>query len=270
MANHVNRKIGAALLSEELPELTSWLLEGGRDLEIQDPVRRGIFDNDWRPITNQINQLLDGFTGRIGIHAPFIGMSISPMDPKIKAVIHERLMQALDFAAEINGTHMVVHSPFFFFGDAYLPHSTDLNLFIDLAHEFLGPILEQAAKIKCTVVVENIFDKNSGPLKTLISSFDHPFLKHSIDTGHAHISHTYGGPSVDSWLQQVAPQLGHVHLQDNDGISDRHWAPGQGSINWFAVLSALKGIDADPRLILELRDKKRIPAAADWLEQIDL
>jgi sugar phosphate isomerase/epimerase len=49
-------------------------------------------------------------------------------------------------------------------------------------------------------------------------------------------------------------------VQDTDGLSDRHWAPGEGRVNWHGVFEALNGVTADepPRLILELRDCQRI------------
>ena len=53
--------------------------------------------------------------------------------------------------------------------------------------------------------------------------------------------------------------LGHVHLQDNDGLLDRHWTPGEGNINWHSVFRAMKQIGSDPRLILELNDHRLKP-----------
>ena len=59
--------------------------------------------------------------------------------------------------------------------------------------------------------------------------------------------------------------LAHVHLQDADGYADRHWIPGEGTILWHTVFSAIERTRANPRLLLELRDMSRIQEAAGWL-----
>ena len=48
--------------------------------------------------------------------------------------------------------------------------------------------------------------------------------------------------------------MGHVHLQDADGYADRHWAPGEGTVNWYAVFRALREDAPQARLVLEMRN----------------
>ncbi|HBM59926.1 MAG TPA: sugar phosphate isomerase, partial [Citreicella sp.] len=57
-----------------------------------------------------------------------------------------------------------------------------------------------------------------------------------------------------------------IHLQDADGYADRHWAIGQGTVNWHAVFAALAPLTSRPRLIMELRDPAGILPSRDWLE----
>jgi sugar phosphate isomerase/epimerase len=56
-----------------------------------------------------------------------------------------------------------------------------------------------------------------------------------------------------------------VHLQDTDGLSDRHWCPGNGNLNWYALFTALAALPQRPRLILELHDYAEIPTGAAYL-----
>ena len=59
--------------------------------------------------------------------------------------------------------------------------------------------------------------------------------------------------------------LTHVHLQDTDGFADRHWAPGEGNMPWAPVFRALGRLNANPRLILELRNHDNVRAGADCI-----
>jgi sugar phosphate isomerase/epimerase len=261
--------LGAAMPSQLLPELHDWLLEGQRDLEIQDAIRPELLDGDWRNLARRIRDMLDGYTGRMGIHGPFLGLTLLGYDPKIRAVVVERLKQGLAFAAEIGATHMVLHSPFIFFGaNVFLPHAPAFRQQedIDLIHATLDEVLPIAAQANVMLVIETIQDTNPGPLLALVRSFESDHVRMSLDTGHAFINHRAGGPPPDQWVREAGPLLGHVHLQDTDGNVDRHWAPGEGNLNWYALFEALAELEHNPRLILELREPRKVRQAAEYLK----
>jgi sugar phosphate isomerase/epimerase len=261
--------VGAAMMSDMLPTYRDWLLEGQRDLEIQDGYDPTVLDGDWRARARFIRDQLDGYTGRMGIHGPFMSLTLLGYDPKIRQAVSDRLLQGLELAAEIGATHMVTHSPFIFFGSPFLPHSPSAGQAeqIKLVHATLEQVLPVAEQAKCTLVIENIQDTNPGPLLALVRSFESPYVRMSLDTGHAMITHRQGGPPPDQWVRAAGPLLAHVHLQDSDGNLDRHWTPGDGNINWYALFEALSSLDETPRLILELRDRTEIPRGAAYLRE---
>jgi sugar phosphate isomerase/epimerase len=258
---------GAALPVSRLEEYIDWLVGAQRDLEIQDPFRPEVLDGDWRPLAKQARALLQHHTGRVGIHGPFDGLPLVTIDPKIREVVTARLLQGLDFAEEVGATHVVVHSPWLNLGQAFIPHSpyyarSDI---IGRAQHTLAPAVKRAEQIGCTLVIENIFDQHPQPWIDLIASFDSSAVRASIDVGHAFIMHRAGGASPDAFVRAAGTLLEHLHLQDTDGLSDRHWPPGAGNINWFALFDALNALDHNPRLILELHDYDLIEDGAAFL-----
>jgi len=257
--------LGAAMPSAQLAAHREWLWEG-RDLELQDPVSHLVLDGDWRAHAASIRALLEGFTGRLGIHGPFWGLTVMAQDPAVREVTVRRLRHGLEFGAEIGATHMVVHSPFDFFGHPLVAHTrvTGLDEQLGLVHDTLGEVVAHAREVGCVLVVENIRDLNPAPLLALVRSFDSDFVRVSIDVGHAALMQPKGGPSPEHWIREAGRLLAHVHLQDNDGMLDRHWKPGDGSINWRTVFRALRDIDADPRLILELKPEE-LRSGHEWL-----
>jgi sugar phosphate isomerase/epimerase len=56
-----------------------------------------------------------------------------------------------------------------------------------------------------------------------------------------------------------------VHLQDADGYADRHWLPGEGTIRWASVFSALAKLEEMPRLMIEVKDIPGLQRGAEWL-----
>lgn len=257
--------LGAAMPAAEVAGLRDWLRDG-RDLELQDPISHLVLDGDWEAHAAHVRTLLDGFRGRLGIHGPFWSLTLLPKDPAVKDVVVRRLTTALRFAERVGATHMVVHSPFDFFGHPLVAHTpaTDLTASIGIVHDTLTEVLPIARDIGCTLVMENIRDVNPAPLLALVRSFDSEAVRVSIDVGHALLMQRLGGPSPDHWIREAGDLLGHVHLQDTDGLLDRHWAPGEGSIPWRAVFRALADVGGEPRLILEVRPEAVVPGAA-WL-----
>jgi sugar phosphate isomerase/epimerase len=129
-------------------------------------------------------------------------------------------------------------------------------------------VLERARDLGCTLVIENILDISPAPLVHLVQSFASPDVRLSVDVGHAHIMAARGGPPAAHWLSHGAGLLGHVHLQDNDGTSDAHLAPGGGTVLWDAVLRALRASDAATRLIVEVVPGE-VQRAMAWIDALD-
>jgi len=257
--------LGAALPSSALAAQRDWLL-AGRDLELQDPVSHLVLDGDWQSHAAGIKKQLAGLSGRLGIHGPFWGLTIMASDPAVRALTVARLERGLEFAAEVGATHMVIHSPFDFFGHPLVVHTRVTGLIEQLTqvHDTLKGVVNLAREIGCTLVVENIRDLNPAPLLALVRSFDSEYVRVSIDVGHAHLMQQKGGPSPEQWILEAADLLAHVHLHDNDGLLDRHWTPGEGGVLWTPVFRALARVGGTPRLLLELKPDQ-IEAGARWL-----
>lgn len=262
--------VGAAMPSAWLDTHREWLIEHQRDLEIQDFARPDVLDNDGLTAHLQdIKSKLDGYTGRMGIHAPFWNLTLSAYDLKIRAVVQDRFKQTLDVAAEIGATHMVIHSPLQFLGASSSftkPMIADKPLF-EIIHETLEPVVVQAEQVECMLVIENIFDKRPTTLTELVASFNSDYVRQSLDVGHAFINFFEGAPPPDYYVRVAGDLMGHVHLQDTDGYTDRHWTIGEGNVNWEELFRAVGEINSQPRLILELRDYDAIPRAAKWLAE---
>ena len=267
-------KIGAALDVADLPGFRDWLIAEQRDLEIQDFHATEVLRGDWEGLAAQARTYLDGFEGRLGIHGPFVHVPMNCNDPDLMPVVTDRYLTGLKAAIALGATQMVVHSPFTIwdytnFGDhpgrGNAPSLKDQ--IIEACHDVMRPVVARAADAGVTLVIENCDDISPMDRLDLARSFDSDAVRLSIDTGHAHNSFgTQGSVPVDYFIHAAGPWLHHVHLQDTDGFADRHWAPGDGTINWPSVFAALADIHADPHLVLELRDKTDVPKGFDYLQ----
>ena len=90
-----------------------------------------------------------------------------------------------------------------------------------------------------------------------IEEFGHPNLGFCLDTGHALVN----GLNPASEARAAGDRLIATHLQDTDGVEDRHWVPGAGRINWEELTSTLREIDYPGLWTFELNAPAGDPAS---------
>jgi sugar phosphate isomerase/epimerase len=264
--------LGAAMTVKDVEINRNWLLEMPRDLELQDFVPAEVLAGDWQSVVDEARRLLDGHQGRLGMHGPFMGLNVASADPDIRAVVAKRMDQALDVAAALNVTQIVIHSPY----STWMHNNLDnwpeqRQRVFELTHQTLDAAVKRAEDQGCVFVLENIEDKDPADRRKLVESFNSPAFALSIDTGHAAYAFgSTGAPPVDYYVLDASEQLQHVHLQDADGYADRHWPVGHGNLNWRAIFGRLANISSNPRLIIEIRDKSLIQASAAHLAALGL
>jgi sugar phosphate isomerase/epimerase len=55
-------------------------------------------------------------------------------------------------------------------------------------------------------------------------------------------------------VYQMGKHILHTHFSDNDGLTNVHWRPGRGKIDWEAVMRALKDVGYDGVISIEIED----------------
>lgn len=265
-------KIGACLRASQIPDHREWLFDADRDVELQDFMTLDALTKDRDDLISAARHMLDGHQGRVGIHGPFEGLDIDNKDAELRPLITSRFLAALTAAEAVGAVQMVMHSPYTRWYQNNL-HSWDGYAESKLAriHDVLKPVIARAEDTGITLVMENIQDVDPATRRMMVDSFESKAVALSIDTGHAHLARCMSGaPPVDFFVRDAGAQLSHVHIQDVDGHADRHWAPGEGVIEWPAVFRALSDCPSQPHLVLELRDKAQIPAGFVYLKELGL
>lgn len=254
-------KIGACLKAAEIANHRDWLFDDARDIEIQDFMSHAALTTEFEDRIAAAKLALEGHTGRLGIHGPFEGLDIDNKDAELQPLITARLIKALEAADRIGARQMVLHSPYtLWFQNNVFSWKGYAEGKLERIHDTLGPVVKAAEQAGQTLVIENIQDVRPETRRAMVDSFGSSAIALSIDTGHAQLARRMSGaPPVEDFIRDAGNQLIHVHLQDVDGHADRHWAPGEGEIEWIAVFRALAECSNNPHLVLELRNKDHIP-----------
>jgi sugar phosphate isomerase/epimerase len=68
-------------------------------------------------------------------------------------------------------------------------------------------------------------------------------------------SHTFPcGDFPNITVYRLGSHILHCHVSDNDGVTNVHWRPGMGKIDWRAMFQALKDVGYDGVVSIELED----------------
>jgi sugar phosphate isomerase/epimerase len=265
-------RIGACLRAAEIAEHKAWLFDAQRDIELQDFMTHAALGPEREDRIAFAKTALSGHGGRVGIHGPYEGLDLDNKDAELRPLITARFLRALEAAEAIGARQMVLHSPYrAWYENNKLASHGYAEAKLERIHKVLDPVVMRAEETGITIVIENIEDVDPSTRRALVDSFSSRAIAISIDTGHAQLARRMSGaPPVDYFVRDAGAQLAHVHLQDVDGHADRHWPPGEGEVEWTAVFRALADCTTAPHLVLELRDKTRIPAGFAYLQGLGL
>ena len=154
------------------------------------------------------------------------------------------LRQEVDFAHQLSAETLVLHPVCF-----GLVENSDRPDWPEVVR-----IAEYAAKFGVQLAMENTKDSVWALDRILDEIGDDPETTNvgiCIDIGHANQSTDAGREPVCNYLERYAGQLIHLHLHDNQGDSDDHLIPGEGSVNWARVFGILESIGFSGTAVLE-------------------
>jgi sugar phosphate isomerase/epimerase len=112
------------------------------------------------------------------------------------------------------------------------------------------------------IYIENLADETPDLLAQLCDAVNDSRFKICLDTGHACSNSQI---AVTGWIKQLGKRIEHVHLHNNDGISDTHWALGKGILNDKEIIEHLLEYTSSDMIVLECDFEESLL----WLQQND-
>ena len=180
---------------------------------------------------------LSSFELRYTLHAPYIDVNLSSINPEIGKASERVVERTIRVASSIGAETITVHA-----GRLSRDYSKSL---IPFAREkLINRLLNLRALAEEFGVMLSLENDHSSTNWTIASSPDQLVYLiertgcgFTFDVGHAN---TVTDPS--SFLNVLGDRIVLVHLHDNDGTKDSHLAIGDGKINFRLLLSRMKRI----------------------------
>lgn len=159
------------------------------------------------------------------MHGAFLDVTIFSQDSKIFEVSDYRVEQSISIARKIGAKAVVFHTNYLptFKQKAYRDNWVEKNV------EYWSEKLRKYPDID--IYIENMFDDDWELIQKLgqrLKNIDNFGL--CFDYAHACV---FGDEKkIDEWCEKLGPYVKHIHINDNDFVSDLHQALGSGKIDW--------------------------------------
>ena len=205
--------------------------------------RRGNLDLEKREDAAAARRILS----RLGLAAPachglYSGdCHLTEEDPATRKIILGRHLGFMANAAGLGAKTYVIHVGFGTWPGPELKRAA-----WDRVRGALDILAPEAQALEMVLALENGFTadfliQSAGELVEFVENYGHPAVGICYDSGHANIS---GG--VIPVLETLAPHVVTMHLHDNNGREDQHLVPGEGTIDWRALVPLMARC---PRLV---------------------
>lgn len=195
-----------------------------------------------------IHQALDHYGMSLICHLPTF-IHTADLTKSIREASLAELLNSLAVADELGARKVVLHPSFVGGMGRNVP-----ELSRRYAIECLDAVARLAQKSDCRVCLENLFARLT-PFTTpdaFEAIFERwPHLAMTLDVGHAFIDGR-GMDLILEFLNRFGSRIDHIHISDNFGQRDEHLAVGDGAIDFKALVDALKQIDYDDTMTLEI------------------
>ena len=166
-----------------------------------------------------------------GVHLPFSlpWWHFASLDEETRKQAVETFKRRVDMHGELLPNLFVIHP------DGKPKNLESRPLMLDQLTKSMQEICEFSP---CTVCVENMVGdrllNNMSEAKELLSRV--PKLCMTIDVNHSLLQ------KPEDYIACIGDRVKNLHISDNDGTDERHWLPGEGIINFNAILSNLEKI----------------------------
>jgi sugar phosphate isomerase/epimerase len=184
------------------------------------------------------------------IHTPFSDLKLGHPDQKLKQEWLRVIGASLEIGVQIGAPLAVVHVT----GEAHELTDAMFEASKQIAMDFIEELRIRAQKLGIRLAIENLtrvpnlqrrFGMTLGELCSVFPGSDIGFC---LDTGHTISARM----DMAAEINAAADRLVSIHLDSNDGTSDKHWLPTCGILDWPLTKKLLKRGGYEGEYVLEL------------------
>ena len=183
------------------------------------------------------------------VHGAFYDVIPSSMDAKIREISDLRIRQSLNAARKMSAHAVIFHTNY----NPFLNSKQYIEGWIKQNAEYWSGLLEEYPDV--SIYLENMFDTTPDILGELSGRLcRYPNYGVCLDYAHAAITKT----DPAEWARELGKFVKHVHINDNDMVSDLHLAWGDGTIDREGFYKSYEQYLGDVSVLIETSSIEKI------------
>ena len=176
------------------------------------------------------------------MHGAFYDVIPFSLDKRIRETADLRINQSIEAARKIGAKAVVFHTNY----DPFLNSVDYVRMWIDSNAKYWSGVL--SANPDMNIYLENMFDTSPDIMEQLSERLCvHENYGVCLDWAHASLSNTE--PRI--WAKKLGRYVKHVHINDNDNVSDLHLAWGDGKVKRDKFYECYKEYFSDATVLIE-------------------
>jgi sugar phosphate isomerase/epimerase len=182
-------------------------------------------------------------------HAPFAdNIDIASRDDAQRKGSLAEVLQAAEAAAILRVRYFVIHP-----GPEHPPEASGEEQLVRMQNVVatLNEVARRCRELGILCVLENklphLLFGNTSDILWILDAINTAEVGACLDTGHAFLS-----GDLQSLIRKLRGHLRMIHAHDNHGKRDDHFPPGDGRIDWEAMLRELISTEFRGALMLEM------------------
>ncbi len=192
------------------------------------------------------------------LHGAFFDVIPFSLDEKIKEISNLRIEQSIAVAEKIGAKAVVFHTNY----NPFLNSETYINSFVEANSAYWDSVLKRHKSI--SVYLENMFDTAPDIMARISERLcENANFGICLDYAHAALSPV----QPKTWAETLGKYVKHIHINDNDGISDLHLAWGAGSIDTSDFYRCYEKYMSSATVLIETNAKESIIASLERLKK---
>lgn len=188
-------------------------------------------------------------------HGPFLDLNPMSYDSLVRQVTKMRYEQAYYAARKLGAEKIVYHSCFV--PQIYMQEGIAQRI-VEFYREFLSD-----KDGKTEILMENVLDPFPEPLAQAAEKIENASFGLCLDMGHAHC---YSDVPVEGWAKSLKPYIRHIHLHNNFGRKDNHFAADCGTMDSLSVLDEIFKDKVSPSITIECSTEEEVMRSWNWLK----
>ena len=190
------------------------------------------------------------------LHGAFIDVNPASGDSGIAVLSEKRCEESCEKALACGAENVVFHSSCFpFLRGGYL------DAWAAKSAECYTRLAERYPSLR--LFIENSFDIDPVPIRTLMRRLRVPNVGVCLDIGHIN----YSRAGLDEWFDALGEYTGYLHLSDNAGVYDDHLALGCGTVDWKKADALCSALGKNIPVTLEVGGAENIVRSLAFMEE---